>query len=173
MSDIKIDGFNGTAKPRPLFCLSGTAKVSLNVHYMSSAGGLVVNTTAKARKEDTTKERTTTGARIDYGVSGGRTRSERQWKIGLLPGKASSFCWLFGLHSQWSGVSWQRWCPGAAPQQQPIRGQHAAHSRILGYFRHGRACTAVFLGPAQPLLLYHAFLSRLIQTTTLGLHFKN
>lgn len=60
MPHIKIEGFTATgdvlyvAKPHPFFCLSGTVEVSLNVNYMSSAGGLVVNTTKKARKEENT-----------------------------------------------------------------------------------------------------------------------
>lgn len=60
MSDNKIDGFNGTAKPRPLFCLSGTGKsvFKRSLHVICRrGGGLVVNTATKARKRKIPRQR--------------------------------------------------------------------------------------------------------------------
>lgn len=80
MSD-KIDGFNGngamfyTQRSHVHFS-AWAGQQSLNVNYMSSAGGLVVNTTKKARKEDNTNNWSTNVARISYSVSDVRTEAK-------------------------------------------------------------------------------------------------
>lgn len=115
----------------------------------------------RSRKEENTSIWSTRWSAHRLRHFGCNNRREKAVKRGLLPGKASSFCWLYGLHSQWAPVSWQRCYPGAAPPtpQQPITRQLAAHSRILGYFRsQTRARTAVLAWPSRSLLFSRSFL---------------